>query len=43
MKAKVQIKDIPSESKNAAQIAKELEAEGRRLLGIAKILKGAKK
>lgn len=39
-KLKVKVKDVPSESKPAAKIADELEAEARRLLGVAKILRG---
>jgi|1186.fasta_scaffold717511_2 hypothetical protein len=43
MKTKIKVQDIPSESKTAAQIAKELEAEGKRLLEVAKILKGGRR
>ena len=39
MKTKMKIKDIPSESKSAAKIAAELEAEAKRLMDVAKILK----
>lgn len=39
MKAKMKIKDMPSESKTSAQIAEELEAEGKRLLEVARILR----
>lgn len=38
-KTKVKIKDVPSEKKTSAQIAEELEAEGKRLLEVARILR----
>lgn len=42
-KTKVEIKDVPSQSKTSAEIAKELEAEGKRLIQVAKILKGGRR
>jgi hypothetical protein len=43
MKQKVRITDIPSESKTAAAIAAELEKEAKKMMKVAKILKGGRR
>lgn len=40
---KIEIKDVPSESKSAAKIAKELENEPKKMIQVAKILKGGRR